>query len=133
MDCIYAYVGGLIVNPTPPTLCRKEENPMNRPPSHLADIRVGGKFRFGRKIGSGSFGEIYLGKERERIVKRSVVCLCRSPSFCFHSLSLQRIYLKRKSIILKKDIFLERNRAKKEGKAKAQATSRLASEANNLN
>lgn len=30
-------------------------------PSHLADIRVGGKFRFGRKIGSGSFGEIYLG------------------------------------------------------------------------
>jgi hypothetical protein len=30
-------------------------------PSHLADIRVGGKYRFGRKIGSGSFGEIYLG------------------------------------------------------------------------
>ena len=27
----------------------------------LADLRVGGKYRFGRKIGSGSFGEIYLG------------------------------------------------------------------------
>jgi serine/threonine protein kinase len=32
------------------------------PPPHLSDIRVGGKYRFGRKIGSGSFGDIYLGK-----------------------------------------------------------------------
>ena len=31
------------------------------PPLHLENIRVGGKYRFGRKIGSGSFGEIYLG------------------------------------------------------------------------
>ena len=30
-------------------------------PSHLSDLRVGGKYRFGTKIGSGSFGEIYLG------------------------------------------------------------------------
>jgi hypothetical protein len=30
-------------------------------PMHLASIRVGNKYRFGRKIGSGSFGEIYLG------------------------------------------------------------------------
>ena len=29
--------------------------------SRFADLRVGGKYRFGRKIGSGSFGEIYLG------------------------------------------------------------------------
>lgn len=27
----------------------------------LSEIRVGGKYRFGRKIGSGSFGDIYLG------------------------------------------------------------------------
>lgn len=26
------------------------------------DVRVGGKFRLGRKIGSGSFGDIYLGQ-----------------------------------------------------------------------
>ena len=25
------------------------------------ELRVGGKFRIGRKIGSGSFGDIYLG------------------------------------------------------------------------
>ena len=27
----------------------------------MSDLRVGGKYRLGRKIGSGSFGEIYLG------------------------------------------------------------------------
>lgn len=26
------------------------------------ELRVGGRFRLGRKIGSGSFGDIYLGK-----------------------------------------------------------------------
>ena len=26
------------------------------------DLRIGDKYRIGRKIGSGSFGEIYLGK-----------------------------------------------------------------------
>lgn len=30
-------------------------------PNHLSHLRVGGKYRFGSKIGSGSFGEIYLG------------------------------------------------------------------------
>ena len=25
------------------------------------ELRVGGKFRLGRKIGSGSFGDIYIG------------------------------------------------------------------------
>ena len=34
------------------------------------ELRVGGKYRLGRKIGSGSFGDIYLGecRERERLV-----------------------------------------------------------------
>jgi len=27
------------------------------------DLRVGNKYRIGRKIGSGSFGDIYLGKD----------------------------------------------------------------------
>lgn len=27
------------------------------------DIRVNGKYRLGRKIGSGSFGDIYLGRD----------------------------------------------------------------------
>lgn len=27
------------------------------------ELRVGGKYRLGRKIGSGSFGDIYLGKQ----------------------------------------------------------------------
>ena len=26
------------------------------------ELRVGGRYRLGRKIGSGSFGDIYLGK-----------------------------------------------------------------------
>ena len=28
------------------------------------DIRIAGKYKLGRKIGSGSFGDIYLGRER---------------------------------------------------------------------
>lgn len=28
------------------------------------ELRVGNRYRLGRKIGSGSFGDIYLGKER---------------------------------------------------------------------
>ena len=31
------------------------------------ELRIGNKYRVGRKIGSGSFGDIYLGeKEREK-------------------------------------------------------------------
>lgn len=31
------------------------------------ELRVGNKYRLGRKIGSGSFGDIYLGTSAERI------------------------------------------------------------------
>lgn len=30
------------------------------------ELRIGNKYRVGRKIGSGSFGDIYLGENRER-------------------------------------------------------------------
>jgi serine/threonine protein kinase len=30
------------------------------------ELRVGNKYRLGRKIGSGSFGDIYLGKRRKK-------------------------------------------------------------------
>ncbi len=31
------------------------------PPAQLLDIRIGNRYKIGRKIGSGSFGDIYLG------------------------------------------------------------------------
>ena len=33
------------------------------------ELRVGGKYRLGRKIGSGSFGDIYLGKKLFLLLK----------------------------------------------------------------
>jgi len=33
------------------------------------EVKVGGKYRIGRKIGAGSFGEIYLGNNIEMIEK----------------------------------------------------------------
>jgi len=35
----------------------------------VMELRVGNKFRLGRKIGSGSFGDIYLGKPHFCIYK----------------------------------------------------------------
>ena len=32
------------------------------------ELRVGGKYRLGRKIGSGSFGDIYLGKSASKLM-----------------------------------------------------------------
>ena len=32
----------------------------------IQDLRVGNKYRIGRKIGSGSFGDIYLGTLQAR-------------------------------------------------------------------
>lgn len=36
---------------------------------------VGGKFKLGKKIGSGSFGELYLGASRDG----SLICGAHSP------------------------------------------------------
>ena len=43
--------------PASPLLCSPENADIPR----VKDLRVGNKYRIGRKIGSGSFGDIYLG------------------------------------------------------------------------
>jgi hypothetical protein len=37
------------------------QTPHSKPPPLKMELRVGKKYRLGRKIGSGSFGDIYLG------------------------------------------------------------------------
>ena len=41
------------------------------------DLRIGGRFRLGRKIGSGSFGEIYVGRD---VVSGREVAIKMEPS-----------------------------------------------------
>lgn len=43
--------------PVAPLLCHSDNTDI----CCLKDLRVGNKYRIGRKIGSGSFGDIYLG------------------------------------------------------------------------
>ncbi len=43
----------------------------------LQDLRVGNKYRIGRKIGSGSFGDIYLGETRHFHIWTMLMCLSR--------------------------------------------------------
>jgi hypothetical protein len=40
------------------------------------DIRIAGRYRLGRKIGSGSFGDIYLGRFSFCSAARSEPVLC---------------------------------------------------------
>ena len=40
------------------------------------ELRVGNKYRLGRKIGSGSFGDIYLGKLIFSTTIWLLVCMC---------------------------------------------------------
>jgi serine/threonine protein kinase len=52
----------------PPRTYRKiVENTAN----NMQDLRVGNKYRIGRKIGSGSFGDIYLGKTVQKYTAMS--------------------------------------------------------------
>ena len=60
--------------------------------NYVAELRVGNKYRLGRKIGSGSFGDIYLGErwtERGEVVANAqasaraaaaALCLARLPA-----------------------------------------------------
>lgn len=40
-------------------------------PGGPGELRIGGKYRLGRKIGRGSFGDIYLGAYSRRVRARS--------------------------------------------------------------
>ena len=54
------------------------------------ELRIGNKYRVGRKIGSGSFGDIYLGEKRKKEIfffpKHTRLCV-----FCWF-LSTPRVY-----------------------------------------
>ena len=43
------------------------------------ELRIGNKYRVGRKIGSGSFGDIYLGENR----KRKRFFFSQAAAWCF--------------------------------------------------
>ena len=46
------------------------------------ELRVGGKYRLGRKIGSGSFGDIYLGKYTKKAPRLQIACVGLSVQMC---------------------------------------------------
>lgn len=55
------------------------------------DLKVGGKFKLGRKIGSGSFGEIYIGQNiqtNEEVAIKLEQIRTRHPQLLYES----RIY-----------------------------------------
>jgi hypothetical protein len=41
------------------------------------ELRVGNKYRLGRKIGSGSFGDIFLGEHEPNHARALLLTLCR--------------------------------------------------------
>ncbi len=54
------------------------------------ELRIGNKYRVGRKIGSGSFGDIYLGEKRKKEIfffsQAQLVCCV---GFCRHHESIR--------------------------------------------
>ena len=58
------------------------------------DHVIGGKFKLGRKIGSGSFGELYLGMQVQGLfssiqsVLTTLSSVCLQLGFCYFSLCL---------------------------------------------
>ena len=56
--------------------------------NQILELRVGGKYRLGRKIGSGSFGEIYLGintQTNEEIAIKLEKVRSRHPQLLYES------------------------------------------------
>ena len=45
------------------------------------ELRIGNRFRLGRKIGSGSFGDIYLGRENFLIILFFLLVIIRLEKF----------------------------------------------------
>lgn len=68
----------------------------NTLPPSAQDIRVAGRFKLGKKIGSGAFGDIYLGKisiltdcvayyfVAEDVIKNTLVAIKIEHSKCAH-------------------------------------------------
>lgn len=52
-----AAAGGGAVEPT----SSSSKNQSTEPPADLIQIRIGGKWIVGKKLGSGAFGDIYIG------------------------------------------------------------------------
>ena len=53
---------------------------MADPSSHKLDLRVGGKYRLGKKIGSGSFGELARHSHNVHVADRSMQAISTSVS-----------------------------------------------------
>ena len=62
------------------------------------ELTVGGKYRLGRKIGSGSFGNLYLGKLCEfvmikcQFIKKGLVCVCMFMCVHVHVVCVYNTY-----------------------------------------
>lgn len=52
--------GGAVATPADPT-SSSSKNQNTEPPIDLLQIRIGGKWVVGKKLGSGAFGDIYIG------------------------------------------------------------------------
>ena len=53
------------------------------------ELRIGNKYRVGRKIGSGSFGDIYLGEKRKKEIFFFFPQLVCFVGFCRHHESIR--------------------------------------------